>query len=303
MTKFRVLLLTATFLACGTAQSFGQYKVDLVNQQGGTITCVTIGPAAALGKKCVEMFQDAGFVRTHEVGYSGMTIGAMGKDSSVIVDIQSDSAAAHAGLQVGDVITAVEDKPVKPTPGAIAAQAVFGKRGETLHLKVRRGGSEQEVSLVRSAQDAPEGPKSTSKFIMLRPLIDWRGQFIPCMGAGLAASAAIEYCDVHFKPYGYIKPGELGSTGFELDLAQVNSATIIEVEPNSAAATAGIQQGDEIISVEGHPLAAKAGEVAKERLFGKIGDQFHITVRRGNTKKTFVLQLEAKPKGQESASL
>jgi C-terminal processing protease CtpA/Prc len=249
------------------------------------------------------MFQEAGFVRTHEVGYSGLTIGASGKDSNVIVDIQSDSAAAHAGLQVGDVITAVEDKPVKPTPGAIAAQAVFGRRGEALHLKVLRSGAEQEVSLVRSAQDAPAGPKSPSMFIMLRPLIDWRGQFIPCMGAGPAGPAAIEYCDVHFKPYGYIKPGELGSTGFQLDLVSGDSATISAVEPNSAAATAGIQQGDEIIAVEGHPLTAKAGEAATERLFGKIGDQFHVTVRRGNTNKTFVLQLEAKPKNIESASL
>ena len=142
MTKFRVLLLIASLLGCGTAQSFGQYKVDLVGPQGATITCVTIGPAAALGKKCVQMFQEAGFVRTHEVGYSGLTIGASGKDSNVIVDIQSDSAAAHAGLQVGDVITAVEDKPVKPTPGAIAAKAVFGRRGEALHLKVLRSGAE-----------------------------------------------------------------------------------------------------------------------------------------------------------------
>jgi C-terminal processing protease CtpA/Prc len=66
------------------------------------------------------------------------------------------------------------------------------------------------------------------------------------------------------------------------------------VDPGSAAAKAGIQPGDEIVAVEGHPLTASTGEEAKERIFGKVGDQFHVTVRRGETDKTVELQLAAK---------
>jgi C-terminal processing protease CtpA/Prc len=242
------------------------------------------------------MFQQAGFIRTNEVGFSGLTIGVAGKDDGVIVAVQSESAAAHAGLQAGDAITAVEDKPVNPTPGTIAAKAVFGQRGEALHLTVRRGGAEREVNLVRSAQSAPAGPKSPSMFLMVRPLIDWRGQFVPCLGAGPAAPVALSYCANHFKPYGFIKLGEFGSTGFQLDLAREDSATVSAVEPDSVAAKAGIQLRDEIVAVEGHPLTASVGEAATEQLFGKIGDQFHVTVRRGQTDTTFVLQLAAKTK-------
>jgi C-terminal processing protease CtpA/Prc len=294
MKGLRVFVFTSTLLACGALPVSGQYKVDLVSAQGATIACTGIGPAASLARKCVDMFQQAGLIKESEVGDSGLTIGTTGKDDGAITSIAPDSAAAHAGLQVGDVITAVEGKPVKPTPGAIAAKAVFGKRGETLHLKLMRGGAEQEVSLVRAAKDAPEGPKSPSRMIMLRPMVDWLGDFMPCMGAGLAAQGAVEYCYSHFKSYGFIKVGDFGSTGFRVDLAG-DSAIIKAVEPDSAAAQAGIQVGDVIVGVDGHPLTASTGEAAKERIFGKGGDQFHVAVRRGKNNKTFALQLTGKP--------
>jgi len=294
MKGLRVFVFTSTLLACGALPVSGQYKVDLVSAQGATIACTGIGPAASLARKCVDMFQQAGLIKESEVGDSGLTIGTTGKDDGAITSIAPDSAAAHAGLQVGDVITAVEGKPVKPTPGAIAAKAVFGKRGETLHLKLMRGGSEQEVSLVRAAKDAPEGPKSPSRMIMLRPMVDWLGDFMPCMGAGLAAQGAVEYCYSHFKSYGFIKVGDFGSTGFRVDLAG-DSATIKAVDLDSPAAQAGVQVGDVIVAVDGHPLTASTGEAAKERIFGKGGDQFHVTVRRGNSNKTLALQLTGKP--------
>ena len=67
------------------------------------------------------------------------------------------------------------------------------------------------------------------------------------------------------------------------------------MEPDSAAAQAGIQVGDVIEAVDGHALTASTGEAAKERIFGKVGDQFHVTVRRGSGDKTVELQLAGKP--------
>jgi len=264
-------------------QAFGQFETDLVNREGATAPCVGIGPVGApVVKKCAQMAEQAGFIRVKELGYSGLTIGTTGKDDGVITAIDADSAAAHAGLAVGDSITAVGDKPVKPTPGTTAAKAVFGRRGEALQLAVRRNGAEQEVSLVRSAQNPPAGgPKSPNMFLIVRGLVNWRGEFVPCMGAGPLAPASLDICANHFKPNGYIKAGEFGSTGFQLDLADKDRAIISAVDPGSAAAKAGIQPGDEIVAVEGHPLTASTGEEAKERIFGKVGDQFHVTVRRG----------------------
>jgi C-terminal processing protease CtpA/Prc len=256
---------------------------------------VGIGPIGGpLAKKCAELAEQAGFIRVNEVGFAGLTIGTTGKDDGVILTVQKESAAAHAGLDVGDAITAVEGKPVKPTPGNIATKAMFGRRGEALHLTVRHNGAVQEVSLVRSPQSAPAGPKSPNMFIMVRPMINWRGQFVPCMGAGPLAPAAFEMCNSRFKPHGYIKTGEFSSTGLQIDLVREDSAIVSAVEPDSAAGKTGILPGDEIVEVEGHTLTASVGETVTERIFGKIGDQFHVTVRREQTDKTVLLQLTAK---------
>jgi C-terminal processing protease CtpA/Prc len=103
-------------------------------------------------------------------------------------------------------------------------------------------------------------------------------------------------CNNRFKPFGYIKTGDFASSGFQIDASDKAGAIIAKVDPGSAAVQAGVKAGDQIIAVDGHPLAANLGEEAKDRLFGKIGDQFHVTVRSGKDEKTVVLQLAAKPK-------
>src|ERR1035441_10193595 len=96
----------------------------------------------------------------------------------------------------------------------------------------------------------------------------------------------------HFKPFGFIKTGDFGSTGLQLDLSRECKAAIKGMEPDSAAAKAGIQPADEIVEGEGQPLTASTGEEAAERLVGRAGDQFQPTVRQGQTDKTVELQLQ-----------
>jgi C-terminal processing protease CtpA/Prc len=131
---------------------------------------------------------------------------------------------------------------------------------------------------------------------MMRPLIDWRNTFIPCIGAGPAAPAVIAYCDGHFKPFGYIKSGDLGTTGLNFDLANATAATITTVDPGSPAAAASIQPGDQLLAVDGKPLTPNLSELARESLFGKTGASFHVSVHRGRADKTVVLTLAAPTK-------
>jgi C-terminal processing protease CtpA/Prc len=130
----------------------------------------------------------------------------------------------------------------------------------------------------------------------VKDMINWQNQFAPCIGAGPAAPVALETCYGHFKPYGFIKSADLGSTGFQIDLANKTKALVTTVDANSPAAKAGVQPGDEIVAVEGKALTASNGESANEMLFGKIGDQFKITIQRGQTVSTIDLALVAKPK-------
>ncbi len=295
MSRIQAFLIASSLIACSAAQAFGQFKTSLIDSQGATAPCVGIGPVGGpLAKKCVKMFEQAGFIQVDEVGITGLTLGTSGKEDGIIVRIDPGSPAAQTGLAVGDSITAVENKPVKPTPGMIAAKRTFGQRGEELHMKLRRSGSDINVHLVRAPQTAPPGPKSPSMFVSVKPLIDWRSQFIPCIGAGPAGYAALAYCDKHFKPFGFIKVGEMGSTGFQLDPDRADKAIITTVDPGSPAANADIRPGDEIVTVEGQPLTASVGEAATESLFGKAGDKFHITAHSSHIDKTVVLTLAAK---------
>ncbi|MFZ0338044.1 MAG: PDZ domain-containing protein, partial [Terracidiphilus sp.] len=279
MSRIRGCFLVALVLACATAQGVGQAVVtELLNRQGATAPCVGLGPIAApAAKKCVALFQQAGFIANKQIGYSGLTIGTTGNNDGTITAVDPQSPGASAGFQVGDMIAAIDGKPVAPTPGMMATKAVFGQRGDTLHLTLKRGGSQLDVSLVRAAQNAPAGPKVSGFMTEVRDMINWQNLFAPCIGIGPAAPAAIEYCYSHFKPFGYIRADQLGSTGFQIDLANKSKALITTVDSGSPASAAGVQPGDEIVAVEGQPLTASKGEAATEMLFGKTGDQLQVT--------------------------
>ncbi len=169
-------------------------------------------------------------------------------------------------------------------------------RGENVQLQLRRGGSTLSIAFARAAKDPPPDPKSISKMIYVRAIINWKGQFIPCMGAGPAGLAAIAICQSTFKKDGYIKTSDFGSPGFQLDLTRTDGAQITAVDAGSPAATAGLQPGDLILQVGWLPLSQTLGANLQDMLFGKIGDQFQLTVKSGAATKAVQLALAAKPK-------
>jgi S1-C subfamily serine protease len=292
-----ISFLAAMISAFAAPQATAQIVTELVNPQGATAPCTGIGPIAApIVKKCITLFEQAGFIVNNQLGYSGLTISSKGATDGAISAVDAQSPGAAAGFKVGDAITAVNGKPVAPTPGMIAAKGVFGQRGGTVHLTLKRVGSQIDISLVRAAQTAPAGPTTSGFMISVRDMINWQNQFAPCIGAGPAAPAALAFCYGHFAPYGFIKSAELGSTGFEIDQVNKSKALITSVVAGSPAAKAGVVPGDEIVAVEGQPLTASKGEAANEMLFGKIGDQFKITIQRGQNVSTIELVLAAKPK-------
>ena len=70
-------------------------------------------------------------------------------------------------------------------------------------------------------------------------------------------SARSRYCDSHCKPFGYIKVGDRGSTGIELDQ---ELAVVEGVGPGSPAAKGDIRPGDVIVAVGGKPLMGSAAK-------------------------------------------
>ena len=270
-----------------------QFKTTLVNSQGATAPCVGIGPVGGpLAKKCVELFgrplhprRRARIHRAHAW------------------DIRQERRHHHShccrfpaeqsDLKTGDLLMKIGDKLVQPTPGQLAAQALFGERGAPVPSQAQPQWPAYRARPHARRRKPARRPKSPNFFIVLKAMINWRGQFVPCVGAG-PAMGAIEYCYGHFKPFGYIKLGEFATTGISVDTARADKAIVTAVEPNSAAAKAAIQPGDEILEVDSKPLTAHLGVAANELLYGKAGDTLHVTVKRGGEDVNVNLLLAAK---------
>jgi membrane-associated protease RseP (regulator of RpoE activity) len=285
------LLLAVLLTGAGLPRpSAAQIGVNLVNDQGATAPCVGLGP---VGEFCAQQLEQQGFVRVGDVGVTGLTLGDMGDQDGVILAIEPGSPAAQ-GLMVGDAILTVDGKPVRARPGEAAAQRLFGKRGDKVKLSLSRGGAPVEVTLVRAPVSLAPGPASPNPLFGFKDLVDWRGRYIPCMGAGPAGFVAIGYCTGHFRPFGYVPVTDAGTAGIEFDLGNAETAVVKAVDPDSPAAKAGVQAGDVVLTIDGAPISASRAQAARERLFGKIGETRRVTVRRGRREVTATLVLAAK---------
>jgi len=77
---------------------------------------------------------------------SDVTDASVGHTGAQLAEITADGAAASAGLQSGDVVTAVDGTPVTSATD-LTAQIRAEAGGSTVTLTILRGGSEQDVDV------------------------------------------------------------------------------------------------------------------------------------------------------------
>jgi S1-C subfamily serine protease len=78
------------------------------------------------------------------------------------------------------------------------------------------------------------------------------------------------------------------STGLRTSAAPlptIASAYVRAVRPNSRAGQAGIKVGDQILQVQGRPLAGLTHEQFKALFLLPFGDVYHVTIKRNRTAK------------------
>jgi S1-C subfamily serine protease len=82
-----------------------------------------------------------------QTGYLGVSMGDSpnGQDGAVVQGVASGSPAAKAGLQVGDLVTAIDGKTIQSSAEMVAAIRDH-KPGDKVSLTVNRGGNQTTIS-------------------------------------------------------------------------------------------------------------------------------------------------------------
>lgn len=172
--------------------------------------------------------------------FLGVTITANEAGAEVLA-VAPDSPAAAAGLQAGDIITAVGDTEVTADTLASAIQSLAV--GDTLALSVLRGGEtlSVEATLAERPADVEAGPPA----IEITPRLLTTGAYL----------------------------------GVTLEQA-ADGVTVVEVAADSPAAQAGLEAGDLITAVNGDEVQQVADVVDAVRA-AQPGDTLALTVERG----------------------
>jgi serine protease Do len=148
-------------------------------------------------------------------------------NGALIGDVKSDGPAAKAGLQKGDIIVALNGKPVEDYH-TLRLQIASTAPGQTVQLGIERGGSEKTVSVTLAVlPDAPEAAAATGS-----------GEGTPSSLAGVQVQ-------------------ELSSDiAQQLGLpAETHGVVVTDVDQSSSAAEAGLLRGDVIQEVNRQPVA------------------------------------------------
>lgn len=160
-----------------------------------------------------------------------------------------DTPAAEAGLQIGDIITAVDGEAV--TPQTVAEVIGNYAPGDTIALTVVRDGEEMEVAVELAAQ--PVNARRQQEREQRRE--DRPGEF----RSGPMIEAA---------PF----------LGVSLDETE-NGLVVLDVVEDSGAEAAGVMVGDILLSIDGTDVTTV--EAAREIITSKeIGDDLPFTVER-----------------------
>ena len=88
------------------------------------------------------------FHKQNKSQFGGMGIQVAFKNQQIIVmTVFKNSSADKKGVQAGDIITHVNDQPLKNLSYDSALQKMTGKIGDTINLKVKKVNSEKLASL------------------------------------------------------------------------------------------------------------------------------------------------------------
>lgn len=182
-----------------------------------------------------------------------------------VMNLSADSALAEAGVQQGDVITALDGEPVAPD-----ALAAFLEGKDTVTLTIDRAGEEQQIDVPASA---------------LTELVQFQMGQMPGTNGRMG--------QVPFDMFHGLMGGQGGRLGLAFSM-QENGALVGEVAADSPAAAAGIQADDVITAVNGEAVTEEI--TLRDRISAyEPGDVVTLDVLRGEETLSLDITLDEQP--------
>jgi Do/DeqQ family serine protease len=229
---------------------------SFILSRSGTSSGVGFAIPAALVKRVVETALGGGHslvrawlgARTQSVTPEiAKTLGLATPQGALIADVWPAGAAADAGLRQGDVITAVDGKPVVDAAGVNYAVSTH-RIGDQVRLTVRRHGASEQLTLRAAAP--PANPARDERVIAGRN---------PLQGATVVNLSPAVADQIGIDPF--TDPG-----------------VIITTRGQGLAAQAGLKNGDIVRAVNGRKVASVRDLVAA--LATGAGRVWQITIER-----------------------
>ena len=205
----------------------------IFSPSGGSVGIAFAIPAETV-KSVIAQLRDKGTVTRGWIGVQIQSVtpdiadsmGLKQATGALVSEPQKDSPAAKAGIASGDVITSVNDQPVKDARD-LARKIGTMSPGTTVKLGTIHDGSDKTVSLTLGTLPAEKEAANTPTHE------DNSGSEVPKLGLTLAPSN---------------KVSGAGSNG----------VVVTAVEDGGVAADHGFQVGDVILDVGGRPVATPA---------------------------------------------
>ena len=180
---------------------------------------------------------------------------AFGSKGVAVANVVGDSPAAKAGLKVGDVITAVNGTNVDDVNSFRLQIAGFAP-GTTVHLKIDRNGQTLEVAVTLGELNLEAENKG-----------DGEGNLPSGGEKGALKGVSVQSLTGDLRQQLQVPEGTQG-------------VVITEVDPESAASAAGLQQGDIIVQVNRKPVTNVSDFNAAVKA-GASRDSNLLLVKRG----------------------
>lgn len=173
------------------------------------------------------------------------------ENGAEVVRVWPDSPAERAGLQSNDLIVKVDGKEVD-SPEALRAAVLRHEPGEKITLTIRRGGEEKQLDVTLAGGDtfASRGERSPIEQMLATQ---------PWLGVRLASGEG-------------------------------QGVKVAGVLPGSPAQNAGLQEGDEILSIDNTRVEAPAA-LQSQILRHKPGETVTLTILRDGSRKQVDVKL------------